>query len=274
LIKEEACYGGADDTSAMLAARHLGIVTAEYQHGAISAGHDAYNFAPAVSRSEAYRAILPDYFLAYGQWWSDQINAPVDKVATGNPHRTESVAAIHGAGKQEGQVLVLGDGIETDRYLDLCQSISAASRSSHRVVFRPHPLERAVVHARFPGGSVGAVRIDAHQDIYSAFREAEVVVSEVSTGLFEAIGLVPRIFIWDTPKAQFSYRNHFFQRFSTPMELVELLSDEGAGRVTTDRIDGIWAPRWRDNYRGFIEDALQRGSRIAGGDQADSNASK
>jgi hypothetical protein len=89
-------------------------------------------------------------------------------------------------------------------------------------------------------------------------RDAEIVVSEVSTGLFEAIGLVPKIFIWDTPKAQFSYPTHPFQRFVTATELSAMLADETAGRVTLDQIDSIWAPNWRENYCSFIEAALRR----------------
>ena len=77
LIKEEACYGGADNACAILAARNLGMVSAEYQHGAVSSGHNAYNFAPAISSAKSYRKTLPDYFLAYGSWWAAQINAPV-----------------------------------------------------------------------------------------------------------------------------------------------------------------------------------------------------
>eukprot|EP01041_Mallomonas_annulata_P033607 gene33607-56255_t len=91
LLKEEACYGGADNASAVIAARDLGMATAEYQHGAITFGHDAYNFAPAILESAAYRRTLPDYLLTYGQWWGEQVNAPVRKIAIGNPHRTETL---------------------------------------------------------------------------------------------------------------------------------------------------------------------------------------
>lgn len=258
LIKEEACYGGADNAAAVLAARHLGMVSAEYQHGAVSLGHDAYNYSYAVSNDLEYRKILPDYFLTYGSWWGEQINAPVKKIAVGNPHRTETLNFSTSELNQGRNILILGDGIETTLYLELCDRLACALGSAAEVVFRPHPLERVSVLTKYPEGFLGKVRIDSHQDIYSSFRESVAVVSEVSTGLFEAIGLVPKVFIWDTAKARFSYPVHPFQGFSDVNELARLLLDDNAGRVDAQQIDSIWAPNWQKNYLGFIERALRQ----------------
>lgn len=259
LIKEEACYGGPDNACAMLAARHAGVVTAEYQHGMVSLGHDAYNYAPAVLNDSAYRQLFPDYFLSFGSWWEAQINVPVKKLAIGNPHRSETVARGAGADRVgRRQVLVLGEAIETTRYLDICMRLAEQLGSSYEVVFRPHPLERGLVWSTHPTGSVGKVRIDPRPDIYAAFGEAAVVIGEASTGLFEAIGLVPKILLWDTPKARYSYPRHPFHRFEDPGELAGLILDDNAGRVTPQQMDSIWAPDWRRNYRNFIEQAVRR----------------
>jgi hypothetical protein len=257
LIKEEACYGGADNATAILAAKHLGMVTAEYQHGAVSTGHDAYNFAAAISSDQTYRQTLPDYFLTYGSWWGDQINAPVKKITIGNPHRAEALNLSSSVLANGRQILILGDGIETTSYMELCARLAEALGSFAEVVFRPHPLERASVWAKHPDGFVGKVRIDAHQDMYSSFRDSGAVVSEVSTGLFEAIGLVPKVFIWDTPKARFSYPVHPFQGFSNATQLARLILDENAGRVSTQQNESIWAPNWQRNYLEFIEKAVE-----------------
>lgn len=258
LIKEEACYGGADNAAAILAAKHLGMVTSEYQHGAVSAGHDAYNFGPSILNAFAFQQILPDYFLTYGSWWGDQINAPVKSVSIGNPHRTEALNASSSFLAHGQKILILGDGIDTAVYLDLCESLSAFLMGKVEVMFRPHPLERARVWAKYPDGFVGKVRVDAHPDMYSSFRESGAVVSEVSTGLFEAIGIVPKVFIWDTPKARFSFPVHPFQGFSNASELAQLVLDENAGRVSTQQVESIWAPNWKRNYLKFIEKAVEQ----------------
>ncbi len=83
LMVGAGCYGPA--AAMIAAAKDAGIVTAEYQHGAVSGGHDAYNFAPAVCSDPAYLRTLPDFFLGYGSWWMEQFTAPMHKVVIGNP---------------------------------------------------------------------------------------------------------------------------------------------------------------------------------------------
>lgn len=242
LIKEQGCYGGPDNASAILAARHLGIQTAEYQHGSISTGHYAYNYAPAIFTHQAYRQTLPEHLLLYGSWWGEQVNAPINRQVIGNPHRSETIGVPAESVSQGRQILVLGDGIETALYLALCERLVALLGDDARVVFRPHPLERANVWSQHPNGFSGKVRIDTHQDLYSSFKNAGAEVSEVSTGLFEAIDIVPKVFIWDTPKARFAYPIFPFQCFSDADELARLILDETAGRVNTEQIEKIWAP--------------------------------
>lgn len=258
LIKEDACYGGADSASAILAARHLGMVTAEYQHGMVSTGHDGYNFAPTVLNNDTYKQIFPDYFLTFGSWWGEQINISVEKLAIGNPHRSEMLASRHSDFSQNRQILVLGEGIETTLYLEFCEQISIALGSSYEVVFRPHPFQRQSLAIMYPDGFFGRVRFDTQQDIYESFRKSAVVVAEASTGLFEAIGLVPKIFIWDTAKSRFSYPKHPFHRFSDAEELVHLIHTNSAGRVSAQQMESIWASNWKQNYLAFIEPMIKQ----------------
>lgn len=123
VIKEEGCNGG---NSGVLnaTARDMGLVVAEYQHGAISAGHYAYNVAPTLARSSAYRKILPQFFLGYGQWWNDQINVPLTKIAIGNPHRTEQLRLFADKHATKSDILVLGDGFETEIYLGFAKELA------------------------------------------------------------------------------------------------------------------------------------------------------
>jgi hypothetical protein len=250
LIKEEACYGGADNVSAMVAAHQLGIKTAEYQHGSISAGHNAYNFGAALLESAAFRNTLPEYFLSYGAWWSSQVNAPVKHVPLGSPHR----AVMVGEGDLASDcrsVLVLGDGIDTAHYLLMANALAGQLADGFDVVFRPHPLERAAVMAAHPDHLAGAVKIDRNQDIYHSFKSCCAVVSEVSTGLFEAVGLVKNIFIWDTPKSRFAYPSHPFFRFQTVDQLANAVT-AGSGAISDEQSEQIWSPCWRARYRDFL----------------------
>ena len=251
LMVGAGCYGPA--ASLIAAAKSLGICTAEYQHGAVSAGHDAYNFAPAIRDSAAYQRTLPEHFLGYGKWWNDQINAPVQKWAIGNPHRTARLSELGNPETTQKDILILSDGIEFNLYLDLARSLrSHAKAMGLRIVLRPHPLERTRA-LQVSAKETDGLQIDSNTDLYQSLRTAHTVVSEVSTGLFEAVGVVKRILIWDTPKSRFGYPSHPFKKFSSVDALLEEL-EKSDGCVHGEAIsdEQIWSNSWRCNFDAFI----------------------
>lgn len=249
LLGSSGCYG--IHAPLIAAARDLGIITAEYQHGAIFSGHDAYNFAPAVFASEAYRRTLPQYLLTYGTWWSAQVSAPVECIAIGNPARAAKLDRMKLLGTGQRTVLVLGDGIEFDLYLELARTIARAVEGfGFEVSLRPHPLERSSVLERY-GESVDGVHIDVAPDVYTSFANAHTVVSEMSTGLFEAVGLVARIILLNTAKARFACPEHPFAVANSAQEAIDLI----CGRIPpTPMVDEreLWAPNWQENYQSFL----------------------
>lgn len=250
ILIDGACYGPS--ASLVVAARRRGIVTAEYQHGSISGGHVAYNFAPTLLADPAFKASLPEYFLSYGSWWSAQINAPVKHWIIGNPHRTEKLMREVCEPLAKNGLLILSDGIDFQRYLEMAQALEpSASKLGLVVQLRPHPRERTLVEAQY-GGSVGKVRIDQTRDLYVSLRQAHVVVSEVSTGLFEAIGIADKIFLWDTPKARFGFPHHPFESFATVADLVDMLNCSSSGKLSADASDALWAPDWKRRYAEFL----------------------
>lgn len=241
-----ACYGGPMATL-VAAARNLNIVTAEFQHGSISAGHDAYNFAPAVRESEAFKRILPDYFLGYGQWWNDQINVPVKKIAIGNPHREAHVGNKTDGSSIKDELLILSDGMEFGNYLKLAQQLEVGEIGQRlKVVIRPHPIERSAIVSEH-GSKVGRIFIDNRADFYASLNKADTVISEISTGLFEALGVVENAYLWETPKSKFTYPSHPFTSFAFASEITKIQ----AGRVKPS-IELFWSNDWRGNFRKFL----------------------
>lgn len=251
LICQCACYGGYASIMNVIA-RELGVVTCEYQHGAVSAGHDAYNFAKALCLNDDYKKTLPQYFLGYGRWWTGQISAPMVKLNIGNPDRTETLRNVALPCFEKRDIIVLGDGIETEKYLSLCRALVEELGAKHRVVFRPHPLERARL-SNPEGRKSDDVAIEWEKGICEAFETAEIVVSELSTGLFEAVGIASRIFLWETPKTNFCYPHHPFATFSDADDLVARIREGKSGRVDASTAEEFWAPNWKENYLAFLE---------------------
>lgn len=257
LLKEDACYGGSA-IAIIHAARLCGMVVAEYQHGAISKGHDGYNVADTLATSHSFKAVLPDYLLTYGNWWSSQTNMPVQKIAIGNPHLTETLGALGLTSQKRNQVLILGDGIETNLYLNLAENVvKIVKEQGLTVVFRPHPFEREKVKSlKFPDG----VRLDSHEDIYSSLKESSVVISELSTGLFEAVGLVDKVLLWETDKSRFAFPEIPFKSFSAMDELELIINDRDSLQNNSSAIPAsdLWEPNWRRNFLQFVEGVIKQ----------------
>lgn len=256
LFLEAACYG-ARSVSILHAARMAGVTTAEHQHGAISKGHDGYNLAHTLATSPSFRQTLPDYLLTYGNWWSQQSNVPIPKLAIGNPHLAESLKRFTPARDRKKRVLVLGDGIETQLYLDLAARVyTIVGRHGYNVVFRPHPLEKERLKtAPIPAG----VALDSNGDIYASLQQVTIVISELSTGLFEAVGLVDKVILWETEKSRFAYPELPFPAFSTMKELEMLLlcDDVFSGESPSSmQVHELWQPDWKANYRNFVENII------------------
>lgn len=254
LLMIGACYGPL--ATLVQAARTNGVVTAEYQHGAIAPGHDGYNFGSVLRESAQYRASLPDHFLSYGNWWHGAVNAPVTMHVAGNPHRAFRLERL-GAKKQKPKdsFLILADGTEFSIYVELARSLAPKiSKLGLRVIIRPHPLERALVAEQYGKCLDNLIEIDQNDDLYTSLLEAHAVVSELSTGLFEAVGIADKLFMWDTAKARFAFPNLPFESFTCVEQLLELVSDDAAGRLPLEVCDGMWSTAWKQNYARFLAD--------------------
>jgi hypothetical protein len=234
----------------------MGVRVAEPQHGLISRGHDAYNYAEALRSSPEFRRYLPHDLLGYGRWWCEQVNVPVEKHIIGHPHYIEQRAsAAVGPSSVKRDVLFLSDGFEFDRYLALARALQPLVGERLRVVVRPHPLERQRIHAQIPADLPGDVAIDRERDIYPALGRSAAVVSEVSTGLFEAVGLADRVLMWATPKSLYSCPERPFESFADAEDLARKLLTPAAP-VRGAEVEAIWASDWRGNYRRYVERVL------------------
>jgi hypothetical protein len=253
ILKEEACYGQAATFNR--AAHEANIPVAEFQHGMVSSGHDAYNYAPSLVATDAFRNILPGFFLGYGRWWNEQIGVPLRKLELGNPYRTEYLARLPHGRAAEKTVLVLGDGIETARIVAFARTLSARLGSSYRVTFRPHPHERdAVFSGRI--GMPSGVALDRELDIYRTFMRTRSVVGDASTALFEAIGIVPQILVWASARSAFFLPRHPFGTFQDVDGAVQEIEHQRGGVLSPSEIEAIWCPDWRARYERFLDDAI------------------
>jgi hypothetical protein len=238
-------------TAAIAVAHAMGIPVAEYQHGACGSGQPEYNFAPTVRDSGEYRRTLPDYLLNYGPWWTASINAPMQSIAIGNPHRTESLTRLHAApGTAERfDVLVVAKIGEQARYRSLASDLDHLTGGRLRIALRPYPSE---LQDAAPQARDGRIHIDSSRDFYTSLIRADVVVSGPSTALVEALGIARRVFIWEEAGAAFKYPDPLFERFTTAAELAGKLAAPPDRSLQLPASEDVWAPDWRGRYAAFL----------------------
>lgn len=253
VVKIDGSYGGSENVALLRAAARAGVLVAEHQHGVVNRAHMAYNHAPAILDSPAYTATLPPAVLTYGTWWHDAFQVPSRLVALGHPHREAMTAAAH-AGNERDRLLVLGNAIDTAETLDFCLELAAAVHPHLIVSFRPHPGERE--HSRELTRSVdGRVHLDLAPDLYESLGLAQVVISEASTGLYEAVGLVPKIFVWGNQKGLAFSADAPFDVASGVEDLAAAVVDPSRGTPTPDLEEGMWARDWRTRFAAFAAEA-------------------
>lgn len=250
LLVEDASYGSKSHL--IKAAKDLAIPVAEFQHGQINHLHIAYNFGPAVA-SSPYLKFLPDYFLTFGRLWGDMIQLPVKKVNIGNPHLSESVEKVKDIVKAK-VILVLGTGTNAGEMIDRVLLLAKRYRPlGYDVIFRPHPLEWATLNTVYKQLLDEKISIDTTSNLYHSLQRSEIVVSELSTAIYEAKAFVDNVYI---------IRNHFSESFGdASMDLFPSLNENAdldlqATHEADESNHHLWEPDWKENYEKFIRSVI------------------
>jgi hypothetical protein len=254
---EDACYGAG--CHIVKWARERCIPTIEPQHGMIYPDHMAYNYGRALLESDLYRQFLPDYLLTYGSFWSDQVNVPVAKLALGNPNRSEKCKRMPARpkGGERWVLLIISAGSipETMRNF-LLNLIETPGIGQCEIIFRPHPLEVPLVNARYAQALASeAIRLDVGTDLYQSLARADFVAGDLSTTLFEAMGIVREVFCIEHPSSDLAIPRDLMKRFSSASELLRLIREHRPQNQSAH--DDLWAPNWEANYRQFMKIALR-----------------
>lgn len=251
VIKIDGSYGGPENVSLLRAARRLSVVVAEHQHGVVNRAHMAYNYAPTLVRSAAYADTLPPVILTYGSWWHSAFNVPARLVPLGNPHRQAMSPGLATSQTPRQELVVLGNAVDTEASLAFCGDLSDRVHDGITVTFRPHPGERRQAKDLARAAGLERVHLDLSDDLYRALGRARAVAAEASTGLYEAVGLVPQIFVWGNPKGLAFSADAPFDVVADARELASALEEPRRGAPPAGLDDAMWAPDWQRRLAAF-----------------------
>lgn len=224
-----------------------GIRVADLQHGYITETNVVYNYNEALLDTEDVKTATPEFFLTYGKWWGKRTNLPYKQIVeVGNPYR--SYASSNYVRDKSNDIMIIGCARETAFYCSLADELGKRFKD-RKVVFRPHPSERLT--AASVATDSGNFVIDNDRPIYTALSESEVVISEISTVLFEAIGLVKKIIVWSNDFSKYSLPECPFATAESVEELITAIT-EGPTDKNAGESD-FWASNWEENFRSFVK---------------------
>ena len=94
-------------------------------------------------------------------------------------------------------------------------------------------------------------------DLYQALLSAKIVVSETSTGLFEAVGVANKIFVKESLNSKFGMPNNPFETFKTTSELIEKILSLDCGVITKEESTNYWAENSEQKFDDFVQAILK-----------------
>jgi len=227
-----------------------GIAVVEFQHGAVGEEHPAYNYS---SRCPFYREYLPDFFLTYGEYWSNKSGGyPPKKVIIGNPTLEEERLKFQIQGNlRNKKILIVSQGTMTDDFVGLAKKLRTLLPEDYSITFRLHPGEvpfrkdRCEVIESIPG-----IAIQDKGDIYSSLSDHEIIVGAYSTTIFEALPFRKRIFVLDCNISRRFIPSEIGQWFNGAEDLGDMiLSGKEQKRVNCEY---YWAENWKKCFQRFL----------------------
>ncbi|HEX6891888.1 MAG TPA: hypothetical protein VF141_14375 [Chryseolinea sp.] len=251
IFLEDASYG--NNAPILLAAKDNNIKVIELQHGFINNEHIAYNLGSGIADVSEMGRYFPDYFFAYGRFWSNSINIPSTRISIGNPFLTQSVNKFESVGHNSGSdrtILFLSSGVtikETNDFLTALAPVSQAN--GYHVIFRPHPSESKSIVERYKAALDLGVTLSTNSALYADIACAGIVIGELSTALFEALAFSNKrcYLLWSSFTQ--SYLDHPMDMQTIDSDTVGRIFEERGVQTNETQGSYFWETNWESRFQ-------------------------
>lgn len=218
----------------------------EPQHGSISV---SYKLSDLLLNNQEYKLYLPDVYLSYGKWWSGQVKLPIEKIEIGSPNRKKTKSNFKNI-MQKNNILIISDGLDSDLIIDFAKRLNSILKKKKRIFIRPHPFEK--IKWIRENKKIKNIQIDYEENIFKSLKRKEIVIGELSTVLFDAIGYIPNIFIWRTPKSMFNLTKHPFIEVKNVEEFADKINNIHVQK-NKFRINMYYKKNWKKNFQRYLK---------------------
>lgn len=224
-----------------------GVPVVELQHGTISRYHTGYSFPSP----EGTKMNFPDYFFAFGDYWKDLVEFPIEKnkiVSVGYPFFEMETAKYKNEPKKD-QILFISQGTIGARLSKFAVDLKARNDFRWEIVYKMHPGESARWKKEYPWliGSGIKVVDDDSIPLYKLMAQSKALVGVYSTVVYEGLGLGLPTFLLDLPGLEYMdelVESQAVTVISSPEELVVKIVNTENKAVSSD---SFFKPRALEN---------------------------
>jgi len=190
-----------DHESIIAAAKSIGIVTLELQHGSPSRGKMNYDYSSGIKNST-----FVDRFLSFGEHWTQNFSLPIDDskiIPFGFPYLHEKISLYPHITK-ENRLVVISQIDNLKNLVNFTKKISKKFSRKIIVEYKPHPSE---FYAPKPDyfkdlENSGVIISEKDKDLYEIFARSRWQDGVYSTALYEGLYFDVACFILKVPGFQ------------------------------------------------------------------------
>lgn len=232
----------------------LGIITAEYQHGRIVRDY-AYMHGKKVAENMEYRSCVPKYFLSWGDYWTQNMNLPMNVYCIGNPTMKRNMERLRKLQQEnEFNILFVTESAEPRVYMELIDYILEHTSQEYNITVKLHPRisGKHVYDKKFSGNE--RVKVVQNGLVYDFLAICKYVIGDTSTVIYEAAALEKKVFVMDTEESREQVSKDFGIWIKDGQDFIEKMNkDEKENKFCSQ---DYFADDWEGNYTNFLNEVV------------------
>ncbi len=244
IIVQDGNYGYFEQAMIIQSAKKLGIKTVEIEHGILGM---AYRYGSALQNSNCLLRQKTDYFLTFGQYFTDYVEMQIGKRNLGFYYLELQKAKAKRIYPCK-QLLFITQGNITNPIINILVELKKDFYQELEIVIKLHPSEidtsRYTELMQLPGA-----KLLHHFDIFELIAASEYIVGMYSTVLFESVAIGKRPAIYKSDLTDEFVPEDIGPRFSNARELMKIITDQNENFKPNYR--DFWSNGVKENFRDF-----------------------
>lgn len=248
---EDGCYG-LDKAYKIWILHDLGIPVREIQHGLVTPSHVAYNYSEKICESVEYLKFFPDIFYTFGCFWNNSIRIPVPVQVLGNANFSMNIANENFMKHEIKNRILIALTDHAQPFVELLRYILPVLSADYSIIIKTHPKDTHLQTDFTEFLQYKNCKVCNQGNIFDYIAEAEFVVSDYSTTLYEAAGCGKKVLVSRCKQAEWFIAEQIGMWYNSPNEFLDIIMNHSFHEGYMNQTDYIFDHRWKENYKRII----------------------